>query len=90
MPFITTVTMPPPAVASIRMSAICFCMRSCICWACFIICWMFIRDPLSVQGSGPERPIVSSTSLISVPNTSSIACTLLSASACWRSSDCRS
>src|SRR5262245_17227759 len=37
-PLITTVTMPPPAVASMRMSSICFCMRSCICCACFIIC----------------------------------------------------
>ena len=37
-----TVTMPPPAVASTRSSAICFCRRSCICCACFIICWMFM------------------------------------------------
>src|SRR5262245_16371894 len=34
--------MPPPEVASARRSAICFCSRSCICCACFIICWMFI------------------------------------------------
>src|SRR5689334_9376321 len=42
-PLTTTVTMPPPALASTRSSAICFCRRSCICCACFIICWMFIR-----------------------------------------------
>src|SRR5215831_14428966 len=41
-PLTTTVTMPPPAVASTRISAICFCRRSCICCACFIICWMFM------------------------------------------------
>src|SRR5450759_2716712 len=46
LPLITTVTMPPPAVASTRSSAICFCRRSCICCACFIICSMFIVDPL--------------------------------------------
>ena len=28
--------------ASTRSSAICFCRRSCICCACFIICWMFM------------------------------------------------
>jgi hypothetical protein len=37
-PLITTVTMPPPALPSARISAICFCSRSCICAACFIIC----------------------------------------------------
>src|SRR5688500_4130403 len=45
----TTVTMPPPAVASTRRSAICFCSFSCICCACFIICWMFIGDPCDVR-----------------------------------------
>ena len=25
---------------------ICFCSRSCICCACFIICWMFTTSPL--------------------------------------------
>src|SRR5262249_13520102 len=37
-PLTTTVTMPPPEVASTFSSAICFCRRSCICCACFIIC----------------------------------------------------
>ena len=37
-PFTTTVTIPPPAVASIRSSAICFWSRSWNCCACFIIC----------------------------------------------------
>src|SRR5258708_21561313 len=44
-PLTTTVTMPPPALPSTRSSAICFCRRSCICCACFIICWMFIARP---------------------------------------------
>src|SRR5262245_41986900 len=42
-PLTTTVTMPPPALPSTRSSAICFCRRSCICCACFIICLIFIR-----------------------------------------------
>src|SRR5512134_2633817 len=58
-PFITTVTMPPPAVASTRSSAICFCSRSCICCACFIICWMFIGshflDFLDVRAEDVEH-----------------------------------
>src|SRR5262249_35106796 len=37
-PLTTTVTMPPPAFPSTRRSVICFCRRSCICCACFIIC----------------------------------------------------
>src|SRR5712692_3776384 len=44
-PLTTTVTMPPPASPSTRSSAICFCRRSCICCACFIISWMFIAHP---------------------------------------------
>ena len=43
-PLMTTVTMPPPAVASTRISAICFCRRSCICCACFIIWLMFMGE----------------------------------------------
>ena len=31
-------SMLPPAFPSTRRSAICFCRRSCICCACFIIC----------------------------------------------------
>src|SRR6266542_2734481 len=45
VPLIVTVTMPPPAVASTRNSAICFCICSCICLACCIMAWMFIRSP---------------------------------------------
>ena len=36
-PFMTTVTMPPPAVASTVASLSCFCRFSCICCACCII-----------------------------------------------------
>src|SRR6266702_4198488 len=36
-PSILTVTMPPPAEASTRICATSWCMRSCICCACFII-----------------------------------------------------
>src|SRR5262245_25182286 len=75
-PLTTTVTMPPPALPSTRASAICFCRRSCICCACFIICWtcwMFIAS------------YISSTSRISAGKISSIACTLVSAIACSRS-----
>src|SRR5262245_37146385 len=52
-PLTTTVTMPPPALPSTRSSAICFCRRSCICCACFIICWMFItaREVRGFSGS---------------------------------------
>ena len=58
--------MPPPAWPSTRSSAICFCRRSCICCACFIICWMFIsRSPRRRE----SRAV----------NTSSMACTALSA-----------
>src|SRR5687767_8980750 len=35
-PSISTLTMPPPAVASTEMAAISCCRRSCICWNCFI------------------------------------------------------
>ena len=41
-PLTTTFTMPPPAVASIRRSAIWRCICSCIRCACFIIFWMFM------------------------------------------------
>src|SRR6185312_3109561 len=39
-PSILTVTMPPPAEPSTRISAISACMRSCICCACFIMACM--------------------------------------------------
>ena len=41
-PLTTTVTMPPPAVASTRVSAMRFCICSCICLACCIIVAMFM------------------------------------------------
>src|SRR4028119_1069492 len=42
VPLICTVTTPPPAVASTTSASISFCIFSCICCACFIICCMFI------------------------------------------------
>src|ERR1700730_8706946 len=41
LPSIPTVTMPPPAVASTRISAISSCIFFCICSACFIMACMF-------------------------------------------------
>src|SRR5215204_569559 len=42
VPRIWTVTTPPPAVASTTISSISFCIFSCICCACFIICCRFM------------------------------------------------
>src|SRR5271165_3854032 len=41
LPSIFTETIPPPADASTRISAISSCILFCICCACFIICCMF-------------------------------------------------
>ena len=43
-PSISTLTTPPPAVASTTRAAISACMRSCACWSCFI----------SFRGSPPK------------------------------------
>src|SRR5262245_12774046 len=51
LPLTTTVTMPPPALASTRISAIRFCICSCICLACCMTDAIFMGFRLSASGS---------------------------------------